>query len=50
MEDVIEGFEVGLNNLEIERAMIVTNTKFSEHARQYGKCRKILLPTTVYKT
>ncbi len=42
LEDVIEGFEVGLNNWEIERAMIVTNTKFSEHAKQYGKCRNIL--------
>lgn len=42
LEDVIEGFESGLNNWEIERAMIVTNTKFSEHAKQYGKCRNIL--------
>jgi len=42
LEDVLEGFEVGLNNSRIERAMIVTNTKFSEHARQYGKCRNIL--------
>ena len=42
LEDVLEGFEVGLNNWGIERAMIVTNTKFSEHARQYGKCRNIL--------
>ena len=42
LEDVLEGFEIGLNNWEIERAMIVTNTKFSEHAKQYGKCRNIL--------
>lgn len=42
LEDVLEGFEVGLNNWGIERAMIVTNTKFSEHAKQYGKCRNIL--------
>jgi hypothetical protein len=43
LEDVTEGGELGLNNLEIDRAMIVTNTKFSEHARQYGECRSISL-------
>jgi len=43
LEDVIEGRELGLNNLEIDRAMIVTNTKFSEHAKQYGECRGISL-------
>jgi hypothetical protein len=43
LEDVIEGRELGLNNLEIHRAMIVTNTKFSEHAKQYGECRGISL-------
>jgi len=42
LEDVLEGFEVGLNDWEIERAMIVTNTKFSEHAKRYGKCRNIV--------
>ena len=43
LEDVTEGGELGLNNLEINRAMIVTNTKFSEHAKQYGECRGISL-------
>lgn len=43
LEDVIEGREFGLNNLAIERAMIVTNTKFSEHAKQHGECRGISL-------
>ena len=42
LEDVTEGFEFGRNSLKIDRAMIITNTKFSEHARQYGECRKIL--------
>jgi hypothetical protein len=42
LEDVIEGFEVGENDLQIDRAMIVTNTRYSEHARRYGKCRDIL--------
>jgi hypothetical protein len=42
LEDVTEGFELGLNDLRIDRAMIVTNTKFSEHAKRYGECRNIL--------
>lgn len=41
-EDVTEGSELGLNDLKIERAMIVTNTRFSEHAKRYGDCRNIL--------
>ena len=40
-EDITEGFDLGLNNLNVNNAMIVTNTKFSEHARRYGKCRNI---------
>ena len=43
LEDIIEGRELGLNNLAIEKAMIVTNTKFSEHAKRYGECRGISL-------
>ncbi|NIO38342.1 hypothetical protein GTO27_11675 [Candidatus Bathyarchaeota archaeon] len=31
-EDAIEGFKLGLSDLKIDRAMIVCNTKFSEHA------------------
>jgi hypothetical protein len=42
LEDVTEGFELGKNELQIDRAMIVTNTRYSEHARRYGKCRDIL--------
>ena len=42
LEDVIEGYELGKNKLRIDRAMIVTNTRFSEHAKIYGKCRNIL--------
>jgi hypothetical protein len=41
LEYLTEGFEIGLNGIEINRAMIVTNTRFSEHARRYGKCRNI---------
>ncbi|KON32481.1 hypothetical protein AC478_00145 [miscellaneous Crenarchaeota group-1 archaeon SG8-32-3] len=43
LEDVSEGFQCGSCNLKIDRAMIVTNTRYSEHARRYGKCRNILL-------
>ena len=42
LEDVAEGYTLGKNNLRIDRAMIVTNTRFSEHAKIYGKCRSIL--------
>jgi hypothetical protein len=42
LEDVAEGYELGKNNLRIDQAMIVTNTRFSEHAKIYGKCRNIL--------
>ena len=40
-EDVTEGFELGLNSLKIDKAMIVCNTKFSEHAKRYAECRGI---------
>ena len=42
LEDVTEGFELGKNDLQIDRAMIVTNTRYSEHAKRYGRCREIL--------
>ena len=42
LEDVTEGFELGKNDLQIDRAMIVTNTRYAEHARRYGRCRDIL--------
>lgn len=42
LEDVTEGFELGLSNLRIDRAMIVCNTKYSDHAKRYGECRGIL--------
>jgi hypothetical protein len=41
LEDVAEGFELGLNDLEIDKAMIVCNTKFSDHAKMYAKCKGI---------
>jgi hypothetical protein len=42
LEDVTEGFELGKSSLKVDRAMIVTNTRYSEHASRYGKCRNIL--------
>lgn len=42
LEDVIEGYELGLNDVKIDQAMIITNTRFSESARRYGGCRNIL--------
>jgi hypothetical protein len=40
-EDVTEGYELGLNNLKIDYALIVCNTKLSEHAKRYADCRGI---------
>ncbi|WP_455369089.1 ATP cone domain-containing protein [[Eubacterium] cellulosolvens] len=40
-EDVKEGFENGSNDLKIDHVMIISNTKLSEHAKRYVKCRKI---------
>jgi hypothetical protein len=40
-EDVTEGANLGLNDFTIDRAMIVCNTKFSEHAELYARCRGI---------
>ncbi len=42
LEDVTEGFSLGVNGLKVDRAMIVTNTRYSEHATRYGSCRGIL--------
>jgi hypothetical protein len=42
LEDVTESFMLGRTDLKIDRAMIVTNTRYSEHAIQYGGCRNIL--------
>ena len=42
IEDAQEGFEFRLTKLKIDGAIIVCNTKLSEHARSYGECRGIL--------
>lgn len=40
-EDITEGFEMGLNNLKIDYALIVSNTKLSDHAKRYAYCKGI---------
>lgn len=42
LEDVTEGYALGDTDLKIDHAMIVTNTRYSDHAIKYGKCRDIL--------
>lgn len=42
LEDVIDAYTLGLTDLKIDRAMIVTNTRYSLHAVQYGSCKNIL--------
>lgn len=42
LEDVGEGFVLGKSLLKVDGAMIVTNTRYSDEALQYGSCREIL--------
>ncbi|MCX8150188.1 MAG: ATP cone domain-containing protein [Candidatus Bathyarchaeota archaeon] len=42
LEDISEGYSLGVNELKVDCAMIVTNTRFSEQATRYGACRGIL--------
>ena len=42
LEDVQEGFARGKTDLKIDRAMIITNTRYSTYAMRYGRCRNIL--------
>jgi hypothetical protein len=41
LEDVTDAFKLGLNSLQVDNAMIVCNTKLSEHAKRYTRCRGI---------
>lgn len=42
LEDLTEGYKLGLNSENFTGAMIVCNTKFSRHAKQYAECRGLL--------
>jgi hypothetical protein len=41
LEDLKEGFAKGKQRLNFSKAMLVCNTKFSDHALQYAKCMGI---------
>ena len=43
LEDVREGFENKKNNFRFDNAWIITNTKFSEHAKKYAAAKSIRL-------
>jgi hypothetical protein len=40
-EDLTEGFNLGLHPIDFSEVLVVCNTKFSEHASWYAKCRGI---------
>lgn len=42
LEDLTEGYTLGLNSENFTGAMIVCNTKFSQHAKQYAECKDLL--------
>jgi Holliday junction resolvase-like predicted endonuclease len=39
LEDLKEGYEAGKNNFRFTRAILICNTKVSEHAKRYALCR-----------
>ncbi|MEM1569811.1 MAG: restriction endonuclease [Candidatus Bathyarchaeia archaeon] len=41
--DIREGFDNGLNSMSISKPLVATNTKFTNHAYRYAKCRGINL-------
>jgi HJR/Mrr/RecB family endonuclease len=43
IEDVTDAFKDGLTTLNIDKVMVVCNTKYSEHAQRYAECRGIEL-------
>jgi hypothetical protein len=40
-EDLTEGYVSGKNKIRFDKALVVINTKLSEHALQYAECRGI---------
>lgn len=42
LEDVTDAYAAGLTDLKIDRAVIVTNTRYSEHAIKYGRCKNLV--------
>ena len=41
LEDLMEGYKERVNRINFNKALVVCNTKFSEHALQYAGCRGI---------
>lgn len=41
LEDLREGYEMGKNNFKFTRAILICNTKISEHAKRYALCRNL---------
>jgi len=39
LEDLKEGYESGKNNFKFTKAILICNTKVSDHARRYALCR-----------
>jgi len=39
LEDLKEGYEIGKNNFKFTRAILICNTKVSDHAKRYALCR-----------
>jgi Restriction endonuclease/AF1548-like, C-terminal len=39
--DLIEGYDLGTAKLKVDKAMVICNTKFSDHATDYATCRGI---------
>jgi hypothetical protein len=42
IEDLTDGYKQGATSIKIDRAMIITNTRYSNHAVVYGGCRGIV--------
>lgn len=43
LEDLKSGFQNKKNQFEFETAWLITNTKFSQHAKQYAACKNLRL-------
>ncbi|MCX8190964.1 MAG: restriction endonuclease [Candidatus Aenigmarchaeota archaeon] len=41
LEDLKEGFNIGKHKYNFSKALVICNTKISEHAKKYSKCKKI---------
>jgi hypothetical protein len=40
-DDLVEGFQFGYNDVNFNKALVICNTKISNHARRYAECRGI---------